>query len=318
MTSGFQQQVYGQPALGVAGDWASANPYFTLIAGPGGLVAGAAGVQIGRFAWTAPPVDPNGTNQIVNNFGAGPVAGFVHRHQQGLNTTFLSYAGMTIVPGTQMALCNGGDFLVVNSGSTEAIPGQKCYADLGNGLASFAATGAPSTGASATGSSIAASTLSVTGSIADDVLTVTAVGAGTVVAGATLSGTNVVSGTKVVSQLSGAAGGVGTYLVDIPAQNVASTTISGTYGTMTVGTLTTAGSFEVGMRLNATGAVVAGTTVRQILTGTGGSGSTMVVDNNTVVSSQTISAVENVETKWYAMSAALPGGIVKITSQPAG
>ena len=51
--------------------------------------------MIGRFAWTAPPVDPNGTNQVVNNFGAGNVAGFVHRAQQGLIITYLATAGAT-------------------------------------------------------------------------------------------------------------------------------------------------------------------------------------------------------------------------------
>jgi hypothetical protein len=74
MTAGFQTQVYNQPAQAVAGDFASQNPYYTFDAGPGGLVAGASGLTIGRFAWTTPPLDPNGTAQIANSFGAGQVS----------------------------------------------------------------------------------------------------------------------------------------------------------------------------------------------------------------------------------------------------
>jgi hypothetical protein len=50
------------------------------------------------------------------------------------------------------------------------------------------------------------------------------------------------------------------------------------------------------------------------VTGSGGTGGTMVVNNNTVVSSTTISSVSNTETKWYAASAGGPGQLVKITS----
>lgn len=314
MTGGFQTQVYGQPAAAVAGDRASQNPLFSYDAGPGGLVAGSS-LFVGRFAWVTPPLDPNGTPCIANSFGSGAPAGFLMRAQQALNTTFLSPAGMQVQQGMQMALQIVGDFWVVNDGSTEVNYGMKAYANLADGKVTFAATGAPTTGASATGSSIAASTFSVTGSIAGDVMTVTAVGSGTVVAGATISGTGVDTGTKVLSQLSGTAGGIGIYRLNIDNETVASTTISGTYGTLTVGTVTT-GNFAVGQQLNATGSVVAGTTITQLLTGTGGSGTTAVVDNNTVVSTQTISSVSNVETKWYARSVGVAGSLIKISSTP--
>lgn len=318
MTAGWQTSVGVQPAAGVPGNRASNNPLASYDAGPGGLVAGAQGVVVGRFAWVTPPLDPNGTGMIANSFGTGPVAGFVMNNLQGTNYTFLSNAGMTIQPGFEMAVQIAGDFWVQNDGSTQALPGMKAYANFVDGKATFAAAGAPTSGASATGSSIAASTFSVTGSVSGDVLNVTAIGSGTIVAGATISGTSIASGTKVLSQIDGTAGGVGNYRVSIPNQSAASTTVSGTYGTMTVGTLTTTDPFRVGDVLNATGSVVAGTTVTQVLTGAGGSGSTLAVDNNTVVSSQVISAQTNVETKWVARSAALPGEIVKISSWPIG
>lgn len=316
MAQGYQTQVYNQPAQGVAGDRASQNPIATYDAGPGGLVADASGIAVGRFAWVTPPTDPNGTGSLATQaLGLGNVAGFAYNVLQALNTVFLSDGTMVIPQGLPVALAVQGDFWVINSGTTEAVVGQKAYANFGTGLATFAAAGAPTTAATATGSSIAASTFSVTGSIQGDILTVTAVGSGTVVRGATISGTGISGSPQISAQLSGTAGGVGVYLISVSQQsNIASETISGTYGTMTVGTMTVGTGFSVGQTLVVGGSVVAGTNITQLLTGTGGNGSTFAVSNNTVVGSQSISAVGNVETKWFAASSAQPGGLVKITS----
>ena len=318
-SQGFQTSAAYNPAPGVAGDFASTNPRAVALAGPGGLIAGDNGLTVGLFAWTTDEyTDFDGAPAVANNYGTGSVAGFVHREQQGLITQYLQTATMLVPTGFPVTIMVEGDFWVVNNGTTQAVPGQKAYANFVNGQASFAATASPTTGASATGSSIAAETFSVTGSIAGNVLTVSAVGSGTVYPGSTISGTNVASGTQIVEQLSGTAGGVGTYSVSIPEQTVASTTVSGTYGLLTIGTLTTTPTFQVGDQLNATGSVVAGTQITANVSGSGGSAGTMVVNNNTVVSSQTISALSNVETKWYARSSALPGELVKISSWPQG
>lgn len=308
-TGGWQTQVYGQPAAAIAGDRASQNPIFSYDAGPGGLVAGTS-LFVGRFAWVTSPLDPNGTPSIANSFGAGFPSGFLMNGQQGLQPTYLANAGMQVQPGYECALQISGDFWCVNDGATEALFGQKAYANLADGKITFAAAGAPTQAASVTGS-VAASTFSVTGSIAGDVLSVSAVGSGTVVNGATISGTGIASGTQIVSQLSGTAGGIGTYRVSIPQQTVASTTVSGTYGTMTV-TAVGSGALALNQQIAGTN-VVAGTTITQFLTGTGGTG-TYVVNNNTVVSSTTITSNSNVETKFYARSTGLPGEIVKISS----
>lgn len=311
----FQTFVGTQPAAAVAGDFADANPRFSVDAGPGGLVAGALGVTIGRFAWwSASAIDPNDTPIIVNSFGAGPVTGFVHREQQGLITQFLAESTMVIPQGFALTLMSGGAFWVVNDGSTEALVNQKAYANFKDGKVSFAATGSAAT-ASGSASSIAANTFSVTGSISNNVLNVTVVGSGTIVPGATISGTGIATGTQIVSQLSGTAGGVGTYSVSIAQQAVASTTVSGTYGTLTVGG-TVAGVFGIGDSLSGTN-VVAGTTITALGTGTGGAG-TYIVNNNTVVASTAITAATSVETKYVAMSGGLPGELVKITSHLLG
>jgi hypothetical protein len=312
---GFQVGVNVQPAPAVAGDFASSNPRYSVLAGPGGLVAGSSGVTIGAFAWlSSSSIDQDSAPTIVNNFGSGPVGGFVHREQQGLITTFLSDATMSIPSGFPLTLMSGGDYWVKNSGATEAVPGQYAYANLANGLASFAAANSAST-ASGSSSSVAASTFSVTGSISGNVLTVTNVTSGTLVNGATISGTNVATGTQIVLQLSGTTGGVGTYAVSIPEQTVASTTVSGTYGTLTIGGTVT-GTIALGGLLSGTG-VAANTTISQFLTGTGGAG-TYAVNNNTVVGATSIAVTTNVQTKWIAMSSAAPGELVKISSQPLG
>ena len=321
-----QVQIFNQPAQAVQGDRASQNPIATYDAGPGGLVADASGVTVGNFCWVTPPTDPNGTGQFATQAnGAGNVAGFLYNDLQALDTVFLSDAGLIIPQGLPVALATQGVFWVVNMGTTEAQVGQKAYASLGTGAVSFAATGAPTQAASATGSSIAAETFSVTASIASDVMTVTAVGSGTVYPGSTISGTGVAAGTMVSSQITPllageTAGGVGRYLLSVSQQKaIASETISGTYGLLTIGTLTTTPVFAVGQTLTVSGSVVAGTVITANVTGAGGSGGTMVVSNNTVVSSTAISvAASNVETKWFATTSALAGELVKISAHSLG
>lgn len=315
----FQKSVLTQPAPAVAGDFASSNPRASSLAGPGGFVAGPAGLTIGRFAWASfAGLDANDAPAVALNTGAGLPSGFVHREQQGLITTYLSESGMVIPSGFAVTLSDAGDFWCVNDGAALAQYNMKAYANFADGKVTFAATGAAST-ASATGS-IAANTSSVTGSIADNIATVTVVGSGTLVPGTTWSGTGVATGTKIVSQLTPllageTAGGVGRYYVNIPEQTVASTTLSGTYGTFTAASALV-GLFGIGDTLTGTGISVT-TTITALGTGVGGLG-TYIVDVNTVVASTTITAATSVETKWICRSPGLPGELVKITAVAGG
>jgi hypothetical protein len=317
---GFQTQVNVQPAPAAEGDFASANPRFTLLAGPGGMFSGPAGVTVGRFAWSVLyPVDPNSAPMQINSSGAGPVAGFIGRHQQALITAFLAESGMLIPTGFPLFVYTGGDFWVKNNGTTQALVGQKAYANFANGGASFAATGAPTNVGTSTASAVVASTFSVTGSISGSVLTVTAVSSGFIPPGATISGTGIATGTQIVGQLTGTNGGIGTYTVSIPEQTVASTTVSGTYGTLTVGGTVT-GTFNVGDTITGGAAgtqISSNNALNPTFTGTGGAG-TYAVNNNTAVGSTAINAQANVETKWFAMSAGLAGELVKISDHPTG
>jgi hypothetical protein len=316
----FQTTVNALPALGVPGDFASNNPRATVIAGPGALVAGASvgvsnpsGLVVGRFAWLDPATYTVATNNAPPG-AAGQPNGFVKNDHTALITQYLGETSMTIPAGFGVTLFDAGDFLVKNDGTTEATPGMKAYANFADGKCTFAAAGAPAQGASVT-ASVAASTASVTGSISGDVLTVTAVGSGTLVAGGILSGTGVAAGTAIESQLTGTPGGIGTYLVSIPEQTVASTTISETYGTMTVSAVGS-GALAIGNVLAGTG-VTAGTYITAFGTGTGGTG-TYIVTPNTVVSSTTVTAVNNVETGWFCRSFAAAGEIAVISSRAMG
>lgn len=318
MAEGFQTSVGTQPAPAVEGDFASINPRFTVDAGPGGLISGSGhgsvGVTIGRFAWADySTVDADGSPASVYNFGSGPPTGFVHREGQGLITTFLAHSGMIIPPGFQMTLHNGGDFWVKNNGATAALLGQKAYADVGTGAVSFAATGAPGS-ASVTGA-IAAGTASGTGTIAGNVMTITGSVSGTIQIGATVTGTGVSTGTTIVSQLSGTPGGVGTYSVNPPEQTVASTTLTATYGTLTVSAVSS-GTVTNGGLVGGSG-VTAGTVITALGTGAGATG-TYIVNKTQTVGSEALTIGQTVETKWVAMSSGLPGELVKISDHLLG
>ena len=308
-----QTQAYTQPAPGVLGDFCDKNPRYTVEAGPGGLVSGASGVTVGRFAWATFPPDGDGSPAIVNNSGSGPVTGFVHREQQALIVNYLADASLVVQPGYPVTLFNGGGFWAKNEGTTEALNGMKAFASVTNGAVSFAAAGTISGGASGATSAIVSTTLTLVGGVSGNVLTVASVSAGSVYKGALLTSNAV--GT-VLSQLSGTANGAGTYLLDTGEQSVAAgTTIGGLYGVITFGTVT-GGPFAVGMVLTGTG-VVAGTVITDSITG-GATSGTMVVNPNTAVSSATIVGSSTVETKWYARSTGLVGEIVKISDKPQG
>lgn len=315
----FPNQVKVAQAPATVGDYCDKNPRYSFDAGPGGLVAGPLGAIVGRFAWAVSPMDGDDTPATVYTQGAGPVSGFVHREQQALIVDYLAASGMKVQPGFGMTLMTGGGFWVVNDGAAAAVPGMKAYANFADGKVTFAAAGAPTAGGTSTASTIAAGTSSVTATIVDDLMTVTAVGSGTLYNGTVLSGTDVITGTQIVSQVTPllpgeSLRGVGRYNVSIGAQDVASTTVSGTYGLMTIGG-TVAATFAIGQTV--TGSGITDTVITDVGTGQGAAG-TYIVNKTQTVNSQAINTALNVETKWFARSAGLPGQLVKMSDQPLG
>jgi hypothetical protein len=143
----FQQNVNVTQAIGVAGDFASANPRFSVLSQPGGFVAGAGGLTIGLFAWM-----DTATATILLNAGSGAPTGFVHRAMEGVNFTyFASASGMVIPQGFPVGeLMSGGDFLVKNDGAGAVTVGLKCFASNTTGKAAFASAGGTVAGSTET------------------------------------------------------------------------------------------------------------------------------------------------------------------------
>lgn len=209
----FQNSFNIQPGVAVAGDFASANPRSSLLSGAGKFVAGAAGLTAGLFVWHDSSDDTK-----LNNYGAGAPAGFLHREQNALITAFLAESGGLIQPGVEVNAFNAGDFWAKNDGATAVTRGMKAYANQVTGKLYFGATGG-----------LSAATF--TGEIAASVLTASAV-TGTLAPGQLITGTGVTAGSYIGAQLSGTAGGAGTYPV------VGSTTVSSTAMTAYAGTET--------------------------------------------------------------------------------
>lgn len=276
---GFPRTVNVVAAPAVLGDFCDSNPRSTVDASQGAFVAGPNGLAVGLFAWA------DSTNTFLSNFGTGAPTGFVRRNQLALITAFLGDDSLVIPAGYQTEVFNAGGFWVVNNGASTTSIGQTAYANNATGQIQF---GSNWSGASFTGSlavnSGSASTIaanSVTGSISGTTLTVSSIATGALAPGQTLSGAGVDPATTIVSQLTGTTGSTGTYVVSV-SQNVSSTTITPSGGTLTVGGTVT-GTFAVGQTLTGAG-VTAGTTINAAISGTGGAGTYAVSVSQTVAS----------------------------------
>ena len=128
----------------------------TVDAGPGGLVAGPAGVVVGNFVWTddrtrtgLPALDPNDAPKIVRNISqtSRSPLGIIHREQQGLITNYLGGTEHAGSGGFPVTVHQAGGFFVKNTGAARATLGMKAFANLADGTIQFAAAGATVAGA---------------------------------------------------------------------------------------------------------------------------------------------------------------------------
>ncbi len=153
-------------------------------------------------------------------------------------------------------------------------------------------------------------------------LTIGTISTGRFYEGQTLSGTGIVTGTKITHAGTGT-GGAGTYAIDTaptPGSNIA---VTGSGGTLTVGGTVT-GQFSPGNVIHGSG-VTSGSTIllgagspgALGLTGAGGAG-TYIVSVGDTVGSEEIDVYSGTETKWYAASAGAAGELVKMTNIPLG
>jgi len=208
--------VHREPAPAVEGDFASNNPWASLVPPiPGGYTVGDASVRVGYFAWGANDGKVYSSLAAATTAG-GPIVGFVARQPNipaAMITAFLGEAIMTLQVGREVTLMTGGDFYA-------NVPG----ADPGEAIFALATTGQPSlvddastepTGFTARSTArvdvvtAATSTIAVTTGI----LTVATVSSGgnNIQVGDKVTGTGVPDETYVVRQLTGTTGGAGTY-----------------------------------------------------------------------------------------------------------
>lgn len=113
----FQNQVYINPAVAVAGDFASSNPMVYKLSSTGKMVADSAGVKVGQFV----ALNADGTcTSVPGTAPSGGLSrvGFVHRENNAQITAFLAESSYTIQPGQPVAAFGTGDFFVIATGIT--------------------------------------------------------------------------------------------------------------------------------------------------------------------------------------------------------
>lgn len=298
---GFQKTVNLTPAPAVAGDFASSNPRATVLAGPGGLVAGLGGVTVGKFAWVA----ADGVTVLSRGTKAIAPSGFVHREQQALIQVYLAESGMNIPQGFPVTLHNKGDFWAVNGGAGAFSVGDAVYANYADGTVAQSAA----TNASATASMGATFTASGSGTN----LTVSAV-TGVLTVGETLSGTGIPAGTTIVSQTSGTTGGAGVYVTSQATTISAATGTS--FGNVLTVTAVASGVLDIGESVTGTGIPAGAVLATQVSGATGGVGTyTLSVPATAYAASTTVTSVGGVTaTGWKAQSVAAVGELVKIST----
>ena len=206
----FQTKVNITPAPAVAGDFASINPRATTIGGPGQIVAGENGVNIGKFAW----LDVTGTKAYSHGTFPKAPDGFVHREQLGLITGWLVEYGTNIPEGMPVTMFRTGDFFAKNEGIATSAIGDTVYTNYNDGSVATAlpvgSTCTASIGGRAT-ASIGATATSCTAQVDNTQILLSGTYAGVVSVGDTLIGTGIPADTIVVSQLTGTPGDTGIY-----------------------------------------------------------------------------------------------------------
>lgn len=219
----FQKTVNSQPSPGVEGAIASSNYPAIYVTGPGGLVTGANGANIGRFAWATPQTSVGGaiagervdSNALLVADGVDRApSGFLANEQQGLFTTYLSESGLTMLAGQACELFTRGDFWMKAAAAVTA-RNLKVFANMQTGQAQAAATG----------STIAANTF--TASFATNVMTVTVAPAVPLQVGDAVVSAGVAASTYIKALGTGT-GGTGTYTLTTTPGTIGAQAATGT------------------------------------------------------------------------------------------
>jgi hypothetical protein len=327
--TGFQQQVFLNPAPAVWGARASLNPTATVDAGPFNLTAGLLGVAAGKFGWQN--LVASTMLAVVNNYSpTQPVIpdGWVSNEQQALITTWLGQSAMVVPPGYPVTMYNRGDFW----GKTvyaDAALGQKVFVNLFSGDIYPAATGSFISAAVGTAAVVTATTTA--GSYS---MNVTAFTSGILAIGQQITGPGLTnglyyiessgtltlpassgSGTINLTQAAVAASTGGTF--NTIAQTgiggaVCSSVSSSSSTTMTINTVTS-GSIVAGQLIQQITNIPANNWVASIGTFNGTSGTIIMgLASTGTITAQACNFSAWIETPWYFNSPGNVGDLVKI------
>jgi hypothetical protein len=222
---------------------------------------------------------------LISQFNQSAVNGYV----RGASVGTMTLAQLQALSGGSLSVTVGG---VVATAASIALTAATSFSNAASlmtiALAYYDAV-STSSGAIAAGTATNSTAASITG----NVLTVAATVTGAFVAGGVLTGTGVTAGTYIVKQLTGTTGGAGTYQVSA-IQSVATTTISQSYGLLTIGAMTS-GTFAVGQVISG-GTIAAGSTITAIVTGTGGAGTYVISGGAQTVTTTIVSGGQLVVT----------------------
>lgn len=232
---GFQLQINRELGVAVEGDFCSANPRATLLAGAGMFVSAPSprSPTVARFNWA-----DYATGRVFGSYRGETTTriGFNGRNQQVQIVPYLLDSQMTMESGLMCPLYSQGEFWVRIPSTATAAVGQKAFAQYIDGSIVAAAAGTST------------QTASVTASFASTgVMTVTAVSSGTLRVGAVLTGGNIPAGTPIVILALGTGtGGTGTY------QTTATTVITSAAAVLATESVETAFRFTSGVPVDPT------------------------------------------------------------------
>lgn len=187
----FQTSVNANPAPGLEGGWASANPHFSRLTPGNGdptlstysaWVAGPNGVTVGRFTFA------NTATGVCTSAHPGVSTTIVcalHRYYPVIITTWLGQSSMVLTSGLEVDPMESADLWYRFAAG--ATVGQKVFASYADGSAIAGTAGSPPT---ATGVTVTTSNGSPN---------LTAVTGGTLLPGQPVSGTGIPAGAFIVS-----------------------------------------------------------------------------------------------------------------------
>lgn len=303
--TGFQRFVNTDLPYAVEGDFASSNPRASMLSIGSQLVAGAAGVTVGRFARA---LLADGSVSNAKPSGASRV-GFVHRDQPALITGWLQQSTLVVQAGLEVVLFDQGDFWARFAGGASI--GQKVFASNLDGAAEAGTAGSPP----AANSFTAAAGASFTGSIAGNTLTVTAVADGVLSVGDLITDTNGgIEPDTYITALGTGTGGTGTYTLSTATETVASETMIASSTVMVVSAVGS-GSLVAGQEISGTG-IAPGTAIAAQLSGTAGAAGNYSILPRSRFASTTVTGSAATETIFYVHSACAPGELAMISDRP--